>query len=191
MSKSMHHGLIRIFDIVLSMTGLVLSLPIMLVIICIGYAESRSPLFFQQRVGRIQQPFTLIKFRTMKPETHSVGTHLVDREAVTRLGAFLRRTKLDELPQLINVFRGDMSLVGPRPCLFNQNELIAERASRNVFASKPGITGLAQVNDIDMSTPRKLARYDELMLRHMNINLYFRLVVATLFGQGHGDRVRR
>src|SRR5215469_1490888 len=104
-----------------------------------------SPLFRQARVGRHQKPFVLVKFRTMKPGTASVASHLVDVTSITRWGRFLRQTKLDELPQLWNVLKGEMSLVGPRPCLFNQEELIRERAQRGVFEARPGITGLAQI----------------------------------------------
>ena len=117
-------------------------------------------------------------------------SHLVDAAAVTSFGRFLRKTKLDELPQLLNVVIGQMSLVGPRPCLPNQKELIAERMKRDVFAVRPGITGLAQINDIDMSTPRKLSKYDQLMIKNMNLRLYFRLILDTALGKGRGDRVR-
>src|SRR5690606_11605660 len=98
-------------------------------------------------------------------DTASVATHLADATAVTPLGQLLRRTKLDELPQLWNVLKGDMSLVGYRPCLFSQEELIAERATRGIFDARPGITGLAQINGIDMSTPRLLAETDAEMIR--------------------------
>ena len=168
-----------------------MALPVILVILVIGYFDTRSPLFFQQRVGKNKKPFTLVKFRTMAPETQSVGTHLVDTSAVTRLGHILRRTKLDELPQLVNVILGDMSLVGPRPCLPNQLELIAERDKRGVYAVRPGITGLAQVNHVDMSTPKKLAIYDSLMIRRLNLKLYFGLILATATGRGRGDRIRQ
>ncbi|MEN3751898.1 sugar transferase [Mangrovibacter sp. SLW1] len=90
------------------------------------------PVFIQERVGKHQRPFKLIKFRTMSLSTESVATHLAKRSSVTKLGAFLRKTKLDELPQLVNVLKGEMSLVGPRPCLFNQQELIAARQARGV-----------------------------------------------------------
>lgn len=186
----MQSRLIRLFDIIFAIFGILLSFPIILLILIIGFFDNGSPLFFQQRLGRNQQPFTVIKFRTMKPSTHSVGTHLVDPSSVTRIGQFLRRSKLDELPQLFNVLWGDMSLVGPRPCLLNQDELIAERSVRGVFAIRPGITGLAQINHIDMSTPRKLSRYDKLLIDHLNPVLYFQLIAATVVGQGRGDRVR-
>lgn len=183
--------MIRILDISISIFGLVLALPVILVILVIGYFDTRSPLFYQPRVGKNKMPFTLVKFRTMAPETQSVGTHLVDSSAVTRLGHFLRKTKLDELPQLVNVILGDMSLVGPRPCLPNQLELIEERDKRGVYAVRPGITGLAQINHVDMSTPKKLAIYDSLMIRHLNLKQYFGLILATATGRGRGDRIRQ
>jgi O-antigen biosynthesis protein WbqP len=131
-----------------------------------------------------------VKFRTMRPGTASVATHLAEASAVTPFGRFLRRTKLDELPQLWNVLKGEMSLVGPRPCLPNQEELIAERQKRGVFEVRPGITGLAQVNGIDMSEPARLAEVDERMIRTLTLKDYFRYLVLTLTGKGSGDRVR-
>jgi O-antigen biosynthesis protein WbqP len=182
--------LLRTLDIFLSLTGLVISLPALLLIYIAGLIGSGSPIFSQRRVGRFQQAFTLYKFRTMAVNTSSVGTHLVDSASITRLGLFLRKTKLDELPQLINVLLGHMSLVGPRPCLPNQTELVEERDKRGVFEARPGITGLAQVNEVDMSTPRKLARYDAILVKQLTTCLYFKLIVATGFGKGAGDRVR-
>ncbi len=185
----MQHFLLRTIDLSISLVGILIGLPVMIIIFAIGLIDNRSPLFFQQRVGKNQELFTLVKFRTMAVNTNSVGTHLVDASSITKLGQFLRKTKLDELPQLLNVIIGDMSLVGPRPCLPNQTELITEREKRGVFSVRPGITGLAQVNDIDMSTPRKLALYDALMIKNMCFKLYFALLVATGLGKGHGDRV--
>lgn len=187
----MKSAFIRLLDLSLSLTGIIVTLPIAIIILIIGYFDTGSPLFFQQRVGRQQRLFTLIKFRTMKTGTGSVATHLVDANAVTPLGNFLRKTKLDELPQLLNVLLGHMSLVGPRPCLPNQIELVKERETRGIFEIRPGITGIAQVNEIDMSTPRKLARYDKLLKDRLSLRLYFALIFATAFGKGSGDRVRR
>jgi len=186
----MHSYPIRIFDILFSILGILLAAPLILVIFVIGLASGGKPLFYQQRVGRNQRPFTLVKFRSMATNTRSVGTHLVDSNAITPMGRFLRRSKLDELPQLFNVLLGDMSLVGPRPCLPNQHELIDERESRGVFDAAPGITGLAQVNGVDMSNPRKLAIYDSLMIRNMSLGKYLCLILATATGRGGGDRVK-
>ncbi|WP_420194189.1 sugar transferase [Marinobacter sp. GH_1] len=182
--------MIRILDIVFATVGLVFGLPFLVVIFIVGLFDTGSPLFRQERVGRYKKPFTLIKFRTMAPETKSVASHLADSSSITPVGRFLRRTKLDELPQLWNVLKGEMSLVGPRPCLFNQVELIEERESRGVLKARPGITGLAQVNGIDMSTPQLLAETDAAMLRSLDLKHYFRYIVQTATGKGSGDRVK-
>ncbi len=181
----------RAFDVVLSLAGLVGTAPILVLLLVLAWFDTRTPLFRQERVGRHQKPFILVKFRTMRPDTQSVATHLANPSAVTPLGAFLRRTKLDELPQLWNVLKGEMSLVGPRPCLFNQAELIEERAARGVFAARPGITGLAQINGIDMSTPRLLAETDAQMLRGLDLAAYFTYIIKTVTGAGRGDRIRQ
>ena len=181
----------RIFDIVFSLLGLLFLFPILGVLWVIGWLDNRSPLFRQQRVGRYRQLFVLVKFRTMRPDTASVATHLADAAAITSYGRFLRRTKLDELPQLWNVLRGDMSLVGPRPCLFNQHQLITERASRGVFNVRPGITGLAQIQGIDMSNPELLAKTDAEMIASLTVVDYFRYIFLTVVGRGAGDRVRK
>lgn len=180
----------RVFDVLLSFLGLVTGAPISVVLWILGWLDTGSPLFRQERVGRHQKPFTLVKFRTMRPDTASVATHLADVSAVTKLGHFLRRSKLDELPQLWNVLKGEMSLVGPRPCLFSQTELISERESRGVFNARPGITGLAQINGIDMSTPRLLAETDALMLKEMDLRAYFTFILKTVTGSGSGDRIK-
>lgn len=182
--------MIRTCDVLLSLVGLILGAPILVAIYGIGLFDTGSPIFRQERVGRWKKPFTLIKFRTMKVDTASVASHLARRDSVTPFGRFLRRTKLDELPQLWNVFRGEMSLVGPRPCLVDQRELIAEREARGVLDARPGITGLAQINEIDMSTPRLLAETDEAMLGGLNIRQYFRYVALTVLGKGSGDRIK-
>lgn len=181
--------MIRIFDFLFSFFGLLFLWPILLIIFVLGYFDTGSPIFRQERVGKNQKPFTLIKFRTMPVNTQSVATHLVGASSVTKLGSFLRKTKLDELPQLINVVKGEMSLVGPRPCLFNQKELIDARQARGVFQVLPGVTGLAQVNEIDMSTPEKLAEWDEKMIQTMSLKNYFTYLIQTATGKGAGDRV--
>lgn len=127
----------------------------------------------------------------MRRDTASVATHLASRSSITRFGHFLRRTKLDELPQLWNVLKGEMSLVGPRPGLFNQEELTRERALREVFKVRPGITGLAQISEIDMSTPELLAKTDQRMLQHLTLRAYFKYIVLTISGKGAGDRINR
>lgn len=153
--------------------------------------DSRGPaIFAQQRVGNDAKTFTCFKFRTMATGTTHAATHDVSVSSVTRAGRFLRRTKLDELPQVANVLRNEMSLVGPRPCLPMQNELIELRAARDVFTLKPGITGLAQINDVDMSDPARLAALDD---RYRTFRTLFGdvvILIRTVLGGGSGDRVR-
>lgn len=180
----------RILDLLLSTIAILLLFPLFLIVMILGWFDTGSPFFLQVRVGYKKKPFTLIKFRTMRVDTASVASHIVDVSSITPLGYFLRRTKLDELPQLWNVIIGEMSLVGPRPCLFNQKLLIAERTKRGVYNARPGITGSAQIKRIDMSTPIILAEIDEQMLRDMNIRRYLGYIFFTILGYGSGDRVQ-
>ena len=181
----------RFFDILFSFFGLLFLSPMILVILIIGLFDTGSPLFCQERVGVNKKPFNLYKFRSMHVNTQAVATHLVQVSAITKWGSFLRKSKLDELPQLFSVFIGEMSFVGPRPNLFNQIELIDERTKRGVYSIRPGITGLAQINKIDMSTPQLLAKTDAIMIDHLNVWYYFKYFFLTLFGRGFGDRVRK
>lgn len=183
--------MIRFLDVLLSFVGLFLLSPFLTIIFIIGLFDTGSPLFRQERIGRNKKPFTLVKFRTMRMDTASVASHLADASAITSFGHFLRKTKLDELPQLWNVLLGDMSLVGPRPNLFNQNELISERDALGVYDVRPGITGLAQIKDIDMSQPELLAMTDAEMISTMSVANYFKYIFLTVSGKGQGDRVRR
>ena len=183
--------MMRLLDISFSLLGLVLGAPLLALIWACSWIANGSPIFRQERVGRYQKRFFLVKFRTMKLDTAPIATHLADASAITALGHFLRRSKLDELPQLWNVLKGEMSLVGPRPCLFNQTELIYERTLHNIFDARPGITGLAQIQGIDMSTPKLLAQTDAQMLRDINLKNYFKYIIKTVSGSGSGDRVRK
>lgn len=182
--------MLRTFDVIFSAVGLLVGFPVIVILTIVGLFDTGSPFFLQKRVGRYRKPFTLIKFRTMSKNTASVATHLADSSSITPFGSFLRKSKLDELPQLWNVIKGEMSLVGPRPCLFNQVELIDEREARNVFLARPGITGLAQVQHIDMSTPELLAETDSKMLETLSLRTYFSYILKTLLGQGMGDKVK-
>jgi len=182
--------MIRLFDFIFSIIGLVLTIPIFILIYVVLLVVSRKPLFFQKRVGINKKSFIIVKFRTMSEETTSMATHLVSKSALFPFGSFLRKTKLDELPQLWNVLIGDMSLVGPRPNLFNQEELILARDSLNVYSVKPGITGLSQINGIDMSAPELLAKTDAKMISNMSLRVYFKYIFLTVFGKGKGDNVR-
>ena len=126
----------------------------------------------------------------MKVNTPSIASHLINKRSITRFGRVMRLLKFDEIPQLINVIKGDMSLVGPRPCLLNQIELIEFREKYKIFKVQPGITGFSQINGIDMSNPKKLAEADFLMISKMNQKNYFKYLLLTFFGKGFGDKVR-
>ncbi|EJG1648733.1 sugar transferase [Vibrio parahaemolyticus] len=182
--------MIRLIDFLAALIGLLFIWPLLLIVTIIGMFDTGSPIFVQERMGRNKKPFKLVKFRTMSKGTKSVASHLSSNASITQLGAFLRKTKIDELPQLINVLKGEMSLVGPRPNLFNQKELIAERDAMGVYCVLPGITGLAQVQNIDMSTPALLAKTDREMMDSLTLKSYFKYIMMTVTGSGSGDAVK-
>jgi O-antigen biosynthesis protein WbqP len=171
--------MIRFLDFTFSFIGLIILLPLLILLWIIGMLEHGSPLFIQQRVGYKQRLFLLIKFRTMHLNTKSTSTHLIDNSMITPFGSILRRSKLDEVPQLLNVLLGDMSLVGPRPCLSNQKRIISERKKRGIYENKPGITGLAQISGINMETPTLLAETDLKMIKSINLYYYFYYILKT------------
>jgi O-antigen biosynthesis protein WbqP len=161
--------------------------PILLIVIIAIRLQSPGPAIFRQvRVGKNGRPFTCYKLRTMYSGTANLPTHQVQASSVTVLGEHLRRFKIDELPQLCNVLIGDMSLVGPRPCLPSQTALVEARRQLGVFDVRPGITGLAQVNGVDMSDANRLAELDAQYVRTQSLIGDFRLILATLRGQGVG-----
>jgi lipopolysaccharide/colanic/teichoic acid biosynthesis glycosyltransferase len=172
--------MIRLLDFFFSLFGIFILSPLLILLLIVGLFDSGFPLFKQTRVGIHQKPFILIKFRTMPLGTKSAATHLVKNLKLSFLGIFLRKTKLDEIPQLWNVLIGEMSLVGPRPCLLNQNNLINERKKRRVFKVRPGITGLAQIKGITMKTPTLLAKTDLEMIKHLNVFNYFYYIGVTM-----------
>lgn len=187
----MQRRFIRLLDIVFALTGLTVGAPVLVLVFIVSGLDTGSPLFIQARVGKRKRNFMLVKFRTMRVGTASVPSHLVGAFAITRIGRFLRGTKLDELPQLWNVIKGEMSLVGPRPCLPTQAELILEREKRGVYEFQPGITGLAQLRRVDMSSPRLLAELDEAMIRQLTVGRYLQYICKTALGQGTGDPAAR
>lgn len=154
-----------------------------LIYIFLKLSSSESALFAQKRVGFKQSIFTCYKFRTMKVDTPQKGTHEISSNSITKFGNFLRKFKLDELPQSFNIIKNEMTLIGPRPCLASQNELIRERNNKDIFSVKPGITGLAQINNIDMSNPKKLALWDERYVKMRCIILDIKIAINTLVGK--------
>lgn len=154
--------------------------------------ESTGPgVFAQRRIGKSGKEFTIYKFRTMRSGTRQAGTHEMTADSITRFGAFLRKIKIDELLQVFNILIGNLSLVGPRPSLPVQTQLMEERKKRGVYSVNPGITGLAQVNDVDMSDPIKLARWDAQYIAQRSLPSEFKIVAKTFLGRGTGDRVKR
>jgi len=174
----------RLFDLVLALCAvLILFLPVGLVALAVRLTSTEPVLFRTRRVGKNSRNFTMYKFRTMRMDTPQVATHLLKEpdQFLTPIGKLLRRTSLDELPQLINVLRGEMSLVGPRPALFNQDDLIALRTARGVDALTPGITGWAQVNGRDeLPIPEKV-KLDEWYLKNRSFWLDLKILGMTVF----------
>lgn len=173
----------RLFDILVATFALIgLLVPIALVAIAVKLTSPGPVLYWSDRVGRNNRLFRMPKFRSMRVDTPVVATHLLTEPGryLTPIGAFLRRSSLDELPQLWSVLVGDMSLVGPRPALFNQDDLIALRTERGVHVLRPGVTGWAQVNGRDeLPIPVKVD-YDAWYLQHRSLALDCRILLLTV-----------
>lgn len=181
----------RVFDVLLALAILPLALPMLAVAALAVRLDSPGPAFFrQQRVGKGRLPFSLIKIRTMTVDTPQTASHEVGPGRITRVGSVLRRSKIDELPQIFAVLAGNMSFVGPRPCLPVQEELVAERERRGVYDVLPGITGPAQISGIDMSTPVKLAEVDAHYVQNRSFLGDLKLIMQTAVGTGYGDAAR-
>lgn len=172
----------RLFDLIVATTlVLVLSLPMLLVALAVVFTSKGAALYWSDRVGQHNTIFKMPKFRTMRVNTPAVATHLLnDPECwLTPIGAFLRKTSLDELPQLFSIIKGDMSFVGPRPALFNQEDLIALRTEKGVHELVPGLTGWAQVNGRDdLEIPQKV-RLDVEYLQRRSLVFDFRILWIT------------
>jgi lipopolysaccharide/colanic/teichoic acid biosynthesis glycosyltransferase len=179
----------RLLDLVVSIAVLPLAIMLSLVFGLLYLLLNReNPLFVQSRVGQYGQVFRLVKLRTMSSATKDLPTHQVSSADISTLGRVMRAIKVDELPQLYNVLLGEMSLVGPRPCLPSQHKLISERLRLGVYEAKPGITGYAQVRGIDMSVPEELALADHTYMCQQTVMLDFSLLLQTVVGQGSGDK---
>lgn len=175
----------RVLDILFSLIMIILTLPLTIFICAAITVTSPGPILFKQkRVGLYCKNFNIYKFRTMYNNTpENIPTHLLEfpDKYITGIGKFLRRTSLDELPQLINVLKGDMSFVGPRPALYNQYDLIELREKYNINAVRPGITGWAQINGRDeLSIPQKV-EYDRQYILHMSLVFDIKIIFLTIF----------
>ena len=172
----------RAFDLAVGAVMLAATSPIVLVAMLAIRATSPGPAIFSQiRVGRDGALFSCRKLRTMRRDTPSLPTHQAPANSVTAVGKVLRATKIDELPQLWNVLKGEMSLVGPRPCLPTQTELIERRKELGVLAALPGITGLAQIKGIDMSDPRRCAEADAAYVKAASMGLDLKILLGTFY----------
>lgn len=176
----------RILDILLTVMGLILLSPLIIMTYLLVKLTSRGPaLYWSQRVGKQNQLFMMPKFRSMRLGTPQIATHLMTQQSdavsyLTSVGSFIRKTSLDELPQLWSVLKGDMSIVGPRPALFNQKDLIALRTEYGVHTLKPGITGWAQINGRDeIPIPQKVA-LDAYYLEHQSLWLDIKIILLTV-----------
>ena len=162
--------------------GLICVLPFLCIASLLIVLEDGFPVFFsQKRIGKSKTIFTIFKIRTMQKNTPELGTHDVDTLFQLKTGKVIRAIKLDEFPQLINVIKGELNLVGPRPGLDNQIELIEERIAQDIYAVKPGITGISQILGYNMSNPKKLAKVDKIFVKHQSATLKILILLGTFF----------
>ena len=175
-------GVKRTADLLIALLALaVLAIPMLVIALAVRLTSRGSALYWSRRVGRDNTIFLMPKFRSMRTDTPQLATHLLTDSTkwITPVGRFLRVTSLDEIPQLFNILRGDMSIVGPRPALFNQADLIALRTACGVSRMLPGITGWAQINGRDeLSIPEKV-RLDEHYLQHQSLALDLKIMLLT------------
>ncbi|PLR76033.1 lipid carrier--UDP-N-acetylgalactosaminyltransferase [Bacillus sp. V3-13] len=182
----------RLIDFVLSVIGLLVLSPVFILLILCIKLDSEGPIFFKQRrIGKDKQEFLILKFRTMKIDTpKDTPTHLLQNPEsyITRVGRFLRKTSLDELPQIINIIKGEMSIIGPRPALWNQYDLIEERDKYGANGITPGLTGWAQINGRDELPIKEKAlldgEYVERMSLAFDIKVFFKTVQSVLRSEG-------
>lgn len=182
----------RIFDFILSLVGIIILSPLLLILVIAIKVDSKGPVVFtQKRVGKDKKLFSIYKFRTMKIDTpKEMPTHLLKNpdEFITRVGKFLRKTSLDELPQLFNILKGDMAIIGPRPALWNQEDLIEERDKYGANDIRPGLTGWAQINGRDELEIDVKASLDGFYVEHesfwMDVKCFFGTIVSVFKSDG-------
>ena len=165
---------------IIAAMGLILLIPIIILALILVFIEDGYPMIFSQsRLGKDKILFNIYKIRTMKKNTPNKGTHHISKDHYLFFGAFFRKTKIDELPQIINYLSGHINLVGPRPGLENQKQLTYAREKNNIFNIKPGITGISQVLGYDMSNPKKLAEIDKIYLNKKSLKLNLIIFIST------------
>lgn len=160
--------------------GFIIVIPVILISMLLILIEDGLPIIFiQKRVGKNKKIINIYKIRTMKKTTPNLGTHEINNSDYLKFGFILRSLKIDELPQLINFFKGEINIVGPRPCLPNQIDLINQREIYNIYSINPGITGLSQILGYDMSNPEVLAKVDAIYLKNKSLILDLKIFMAT------------
>lgn len=183
----------RFFDIMLACIALaIIIVPILLIAVVVKITSAGPVLYWSDRVGKMNDIFQMPKFRTMQVNAPIVATHLFadPDQYLTPIGGFLRRSSLDELPQLYSILKGDMSFVGPRPALFNQDDLIELRTKKGIHVLTPGLTGWAQVNGRDdLAIPVKV-EFDEYYLQHRSLLFDLKILFMTLFKAARGEGVQ-
>lgn len=198
----MYQAVKRVMDFVLSLAGLVILSPLFLILTLLIKADSPGPVLFKQkRVGIHKTHFNILKFRTMSIHTpKDIPTHLLEEpdKYITKMGSFLRKTSLDELPQMFNILKGDMSIVGPRPALWNQDDLIEEREKYGANDIRPGLTGLAQISgrdELEISVKAALdGEYVKKMGPVTDVKCFFKTIIKVFRGEGvveGGSRKRK
>ncbi|MDY0277005.1 MAG: sugar transferase [Acholeplasma sp.] len=183
----------RFYDTVLSFIGLIILSPLFLVLMILIKLDSKGPILFKQkRIGRHKNYFNILKFRTMRIDTpRDTPTHMLENpeQWITKAGKFLRKTSLDELPQIINILKGDMSIIGPRPALWNQYDLVEERDKYNVHKLYPGLTGYAQINGRDELPIPEKAKLDGYYVEHISLWLDIKIFFGTIVSIFRSDGV--
>ena len=192
MKKKIYMFFKRLLDILLSFIALIILLPFFLIFAIIIKIESKGPVFFKQkRIGKNKRQFTILKFRTMRSDTpKDMPTHMLKNAEsyITKFGNFMRKTSIDELPQIINILKGDMSIIGPRPALWNQDDLIAQRDEFNANSIRPGLTGWAQVNGRDELPIQQKAALDGEYIKRISflfdIKIFFKTIINVFKHDG-------
>ena len=183
----------RIYDTVLSFIGLIVLSPLLFVLVILIKLDSKGPILFKQkRIGRNKKHFYILKFRTMRIDTpKDTPTHMLENpeQWITKVGKFLRKTSLDEIPQIINILKGDMSIIGPRPALWNQYDLVEERDKYDVHKLYPGLTGYAQINGRDELPIPEKAKLDGYYVKHISLWLDIKIFFGTILSIFKSDGV--
>nr|WP_279324984.1 sugar transferase [Clostridium sp. D43t1_170807_H7] len=184
MSKGRTNIVKRAFDFIMSLLGIIVLSPIIIVLIVLVKLTSKGPVLFKQRrIGKDNKEFYIYKFRTMRVDTPNVATHLLENpdQYITPIGKFMRKTSLDELPQLFNILKGEMSIVGPRPALYNQLDLKEKRTELGIHRLLPGLTGWAQINGRDEIPLEVKVKLDKEYLDKRSFSMDLKIIFLTLF----------